>query len=251
MTAALTFLTRLFLFTSCLFGAAMGLTFCFLGLVLGGSNGIVAAVLVGAAAGAGAGLLYGLPMTLTCGLWHIHCVRRLGFPLTEENLAVRQRRSLTIDVAYDEAFRLCTEAVRRLGRAHVSEETDYNSGVILSVKGATWRSWGEKIRFDLRELGGRTEVFVECRPLMRTAIADFGASLRNMDAIMGFLVAHGATGEGRPTTALAGHVSSTGFVQPSAQGADQAAGVVREPPALHSQDEHLRLGDEPTRRHEP
>jgi hypothetical protein len=202
MRASVKLLLKIFLCTAVPFGA-------FMGLFLGGFVALAAsrpgpgwawvAVGVGVGSGVAAGLFFGALMALFAGGWHILAVRRLGFPLTEETLAVRQRRALTLDLPFDEAFSLCTAAVRRLPRAYVSEDTDYNTGVILAVKGVSWRSWGEKIRFDLTGRdGGRAAVAVECRPALATTLVDYGACLRDMDALVGFLLAHDADGPDRP-----------------------------------------------------
>jgi hypothetical protein len=204
MNASLKYLLRIFLCTALPFGAAMGLfagvgTLAALSKWPGGRWHFLCTTLaVGVGSAVGAGLFYGTFMALALGGWHVRAVRRLGFPLTDETLAVRQRRTLTLDLSFEEAFRLCTESVRQLKKGEIHEDTDYAAGVILAVKGASWKSWGEKIRFELHPQGNQISVLVECRPALATTIADYGVSLRNMDTIVSFLLAYGTADEAQP-----------------------------------------------------
>jgi hypothetical protein len=158
------------------------------------------ALLTGLVVALVSGALMGMLMALYLGGWQILTVKRLGFPLAEENLAVRQRRQLTLDLPFAEAFSLCLDSIRYLGRSDISEQTDFESGVILAEKRMTMKSWGEGIRFQLRSNEGGTVVEIECRPRMGTAVVDLGTSLRNMDSIVGFLLAHGATAKNSTAT---------------------------------------------------
>ena len=80
------------------------------------------------------GSLFQAFIFLLHGGWHILIVRRLGFPLTDETLALRQERTLTLGLPYEETFRLCLEAIRALEQTEVLEETDCAAGEILARK---------------------------------------------------------------------------------------------------------------------
>jgi hypothetical protein len=185
-------LLRLFLATGGTYGGVMGLI---AGLAVSG-QGVEFALFVGVCAALFAGTLFGGMMALVMGGLHVLAVRRLGHRLTDETLAVRQRRRLTLGTPFSEAFGLCLESIRHLGNMDVEEETDYSAGVILASKRWSWLSAGECLRFELLGRGEQTDVQIECRPRVRTAIVDLASSLRTADAIVGFLLAHGPDAEG-------------------------------------------------------
>jgi hypothetical protein len=195
MSAAVKYLFRVFFWSAVLMGIFMSLWGVGITLCEGGGprRRLVWAVAFALREGVWPSLvgsvLFGAGMALFLGGWHIRAVRRLGFPLTDETLAVRQQRTLTLDLPLAQAFRLCLESVRVLARTEVLEESDESSGVLLVRKGTTWNRWSDRIRFDLRDEGNRTAIRIECRPPW-TTLADFGESLRNLDAIVGFLLAH-------------------------------------------------------------
>jgi hypothetical protein len=220
MPAYLKLLLRLFAFTALAFGGGMGVC---AGVAVLTVAPVAEALLVGAGVVVAAGVPYGVLMTLVLGGSHVLAVRRLGYPLTDETLAVRQRRRLTVGLPFGEAYTLCLASVRHLGKTDVEEESDYAAGVILATKRLSIWSGGERIRFDLSPDEGRsgaTRIDVESRPRMRTVMADFGASLRNVDAIMGFLLAHGAPDEGGRAAA----VERSEHVRPPEGGIEEAPG---------------------------
>jgi hypothetical protein len=213
MLASLKFLLRLFFLFSYAFGFVMGLcaTVALLAFYLiTGEGGWGSALLIGLGVAVGGGTFYGLLMTLFLGGWQILAVWRRGFPLTSETLAVCQTRRLTVELPFAEAFSLCTASIRYLGKTDVEEETDFGQGVILAVKRWTMKSWGERIRFQLSHRQGGTTVLIECQPLRQGALVDGGSSLENLDAIVGFLLAHGANAEGSHSAAIAGKRETVG-----------------------------------------
>jgi hypothetical protein len=186
MMPSLKLLLRIFVFASCAFGGGIGIAVAIVLCV----DGVGRALLVGGVVTLALGMPYGLAMSLILGGWHILAVRRLGHRLTDETLCVRQRRQLMVGLPLPQAFALCTASIRFLGNADVEEESDSAAGVILVTKRWSLLSIGERIRFKLHQAEDGTAVEIECRPWVRTTMIDFGTSLRNMDAIVGFLLAH-------------------------------------------------------------
>jgi hypothetical protein len=185
MRPAVKLLLKLFLATGVPFGVVFGL------VVPVVEHRALPTLAGGVEAGCFTGLFFGLSMALGVGVPHLWAVRKLGLPLTDGTLKVRQRRTLTLACPFDEAFTACLGALRGAERVTVLEETDYQAGVIHAVKGTSWHSWGERIRLDLAERGeGDTAVSVTCRPALPTTLVDFGSSLRLMDAVVARLVAH-------------------------------------------------------------
>jgi hypothetical protein len=216
MGAGAKFLLRLFLWTAVPFGTLVGLCVLFLTLLVGPPRVAAWAPLVGLVAALGAGVLYGVVLAAWMGGWHLRAVKKLGFPITDETLRIPQERTLTLDAPFAEAFTACLGAVRALPGTAVLEETDYQQGVIEAVKGVSWSSWGEKIRFELRETTpGHTRVTIRCRPALSTTLADFGVSLRNMDTLVSQLLAQAPGGQapelvGRAQVKLPGQVRGEG-----------------------------------------
>jgi hypothetical protein len=197
MRAALKLLVRGFVWAALAFGSGLGLFFVVplvVGSTVTGSVPPLANWIICAALLVGGSLAFGILMTLVGSGAHIWAVRRLGFHLTDETLAVRQRRRLTLTLPFGEAFTLCAASVRQFDGIRIDEEqADDHGGVLLVRKGVSWCSCGERIRFELNERGdGGTDVFVECCPVVRSTLFDYGCALRNMDAVVSFLLAHGA-----------------------------------------------------------
>src|SRR5262249_30211950 len=147
-------------------------------------------------------------MTLTGGGMHVYSVWRLGYRLTDETLSVRQRRRLRVELPFAEVFTLCLASVRYLDWADVEEEeTDFATGVILAKRRL---GCGEHVRFRLRAVDGGTDVVIECRPHLRITLVDDGSSLQTMDALVGFLLAHGEGGaEGEIAAKKSEHLGAT------------------------------------------
>lgn len=189
MVASLKFLFRIFFWTSFTWGGWVALCLSVLALLSGGSSSHLFTIIQYALVG---GVVFGSAMALALGVPHVLIVWLRSYPLTDETLAVCQRRRLALDLPFGEAFTLCLHSVRHVGNADVEEETDYSGGVILARTRWSWtREWGKRIRFELRECGGGTQVVIECYSGWKTVLVDFGFSLQVVDAIVGFLLAEG------------------------------------------------------------
>lgn len=201
MGAGTKFLLRNFLFFTFVVGGIFGMMMAFIGvtvvlIVMPFAAIPEFALIYVTAILLGAGLVWGASMgvffVLPAGGWHIIAVRRQGFPITNETLKVRQQRQLIIDLPFADTFTLCQAAVGHLKRSWINEEkTDYATGEIVARKGMSWWSWGESIHFKLQtRADGRTDVDIECRPVIRGVRMDLGINLGNMNALIGFLVSH-------------------------------------------------------------
>jgi len=162
------------------FGAIMAVLYSF---QHGLAKGLVAGVV--------AGLVYGVLMSLILESMHRWAVKRSSSDGGDEALGVAHVRTVGLQLAPDEAFDLCLKALGEIRKSKIQRQ-DRSRGVILAKAGMTWRSWGDEIRLDAREVGAqRTEVEVSSRPAVRTTLIDYGKNLENVETLAGFLKTHG------------------------------------------------------------
>lgn len=158
--------------------------------------GLVAASVLGPGWGLRVALEVGLtPLVVIFLAGCIHCVTvsALPFGVSDETLAVRHVRTVRLDVPLEEAFSRCKSALG-LVRRHRIRKQDLSGGVLVARTGMTWKSWGDIIRFTLRQDGGGlTVVEVSSRPLLPTTIVDQGENLQIVEKISASLRASTGT----------------------------------------------------------
>jgi hypothetical protein len=107
----------------------------------------------------------------------------------EENYDIHQQKVITVYISYDDAFDLCKESLRVIGKSKLKEE-DRSAGKIETQTGFTLLSFGEIITYKISKLSEQlTRIEVSSGPIVRTTLIDFGRNLRNVNKIITFLEA--------------------------------------------------------------
>ena len=137
-----------------------------------------------------AGVLFGILIAGVLGAAHMVTTGKLM--RGPGRLSVQQACELLFDGPTDRAIDLCATAVNRLGKGRVLR-VDPQARRIVAVKGMTWRSFGDAIRFEiLPGIGSGHVIRVSSRPKLRTTLVDYGSSLINISVLRAYLVANGA-----------------------------------------------------------
>jgi hypothetical protein len=92
-----------------------------------------------------------------------------------------------LNLLFDKAFDLCAESVAQIKRSKITKEDRIN-GKIDAKGGITWKTFGDKIEFNLNKINeAHTEVELSSRPVLRTTLVDYGKNLQNVQIIEEFL----------------------------------------------------------------
>ncbi|KGX92081.1 hypothetical protein N781_03060 [Pontibacillus halophilus JSM 076056 = DSM 19796] len=158
---------KVFLFSSILFGVAMGLLFTLLGED-GVSSGIVA------------GLFFGLFMTVVLGITDFVSGKKLG---GKGSKGVHQQDDLSLHVGIEDAFERCKQSLTLLKDVEIKEENK-QEGSLVAHTGATWKTFGEVVNIQLREEDFTvTHIHIESRPLAKQTLIDYGKNYENVKTI--------------------------------------------------------------------
>ncbi len=91
---------------------------------------------------------------------------------------VGQNKTFTMFIGYDETVSLCLKFIKQNLKAKIKYQ-DYSSGVIEAKTKMGWKSDGNIISFEIRKITeDTTEIEVSTKPLLPTALADFGEGLK-------------------------------------------------------------------------
>jgi hypothetical protein len=152
--------------------------------------GICIFLLYGLVIGAWGGMFFGGFMSLTLGSLH-HCsVQQMSSGRSQEATGVHHVRHVTMLLPYDAAFDLCFDSLGLIKECK-PQKVDRSQGKITARAGITWRTWGDVVSFEVREVGGEgIQVKVSSRPVVRMTLVDYGKNLENVEKIVGFLNSH-------------------------------------------------------------
>jgi len=162
---------------------ATGLPFGALAVVLLLPFGLDVAVVFGALAG----LFFGGTMSLILVTLHLQVAKRVQTEPGKTPFGVHQSRHVDLAMPYDTAFDLCGESLQRVG-GHKIQEQDRERGRIVAKTAFSWKSSGEIITFSITSGdANHASVEISSRPVMRTALADYGKNAENVERIKSFL----------------------------------------------------------------
>lgn len=103
--------------------------------------------------------------------------------------SVSQYNTIEIPFSYEKTFKLCSEIADLISKK--IEKEDSSSGEIIAKTPASWKGWGEKIKFKITKLkNSKTKVKVSSEPLLRTTLCDSGKNLQNVEKVIRFLEKH-------------------------------------------------------------
>ncbi len=101
----------------------------------------------------------------------------------------KQFRKVVAAIDYETAFDLCRNSLADI-EAHIDFE-DRRSGLISAKTGTSMKSFGEAITCRIGVLDAqRVMVEVGSRPVLRSALIDFGKSYDNVETMIRFLASH-------------------------------------------------------------
>ncbi|WP_347860920.1 hypothetical protein U0355_09445 [Salimicrobium sp. PL1-032A] len=94
-----------------------------------------------------------------------------------------QEELLDLPLSFEEAFEQCREAGLQLKKAEIKEERK-RDGIIIIHTGASWKSWGDEILFQIQDTdASTTRVAVTSRPKVKMTMMDYGKNHENVSAI--------------------------------------------------------------------
>jgi len=170
---------KLFLAMGIPFGIVMGIFFSF---KHGISSGMVD--------GVSSGLFVGGFMSLMLGFMHRRSVKRISSETSEEALGVHHVRKVKLQLTYDKVFDLCMASLSLIKKCKIQNE-DRSQGKIVAKVGMTWKTWGDVISFEVREIDNDgVQVEVSSRPSVRTTLVDYGKNLENVKTLVGYINAN-------------------------------------------------------------
>ncbi len=136
------------------------------------------------------GLFLGFLLTLITGMINFLSVKKSHPHPTHENVEVHHLRIITLNISYDEAFDLCKASLQLVKKPNITHQ-NLEAGEISARARMSWRDWGDKIEFRLREEeANQTYVEVTSKPFLPGTVLDYGHNLQNVEAIITFLEEH-------------------------------------------------------------
>lgn len=124
------------------------------------------------------GFLSGLLFTLIILFIQWSYLREAGLKKT----GISAINSIEFEAAGDkeEVFALCLESIRSVKKSEIGL-LNKDKGIFTVNVGVNWRTWGELIQFDIKEISThKCNVEITSRPAMGTQLIDFGKNLDNV-----------------------------------------------------------------------
>ncbi|SIS45386.1 hypothetical protein [Salimicrobium flavidum] len=119
------------------------------------------------------GLGFALFMSVVLGFFHTSTG---GHDTVQEGL-------WDVPLSYEEALHQCEQAGLHLKKAEV-QEVRKRDGIIKVHTGASWKSWGDEIVFQLQEIDpATTRIAVTSRPKLKVTLMDYGKNHENIRSI--------------------------------------------------------------------
>ena len=138
------------------------------------------------------GALFGIALSAIIGTLHLVKARQAAGPDSGPDIyALKQVRELSSALPKDRAFELMRHYLEQVAGLTVTS-VDTDGGRLESRSSLNFMTFGNKLSVTVRGAGnGGSEVTIVARPLIMTALADFGESLRAADGAAAFLRASG------------------------------------------------------------
>ena len=124
------------------------------------------------------GFLSGLLLTLIILYIEWSYLREAG--LNKTGISVINSIEFEATGNKEEVFALCLESIRSVKKSEIGL-LNKDKGIITVNVGVSWRTWGDSIQFDIKEISDqKCNVIITSRPAMGTALIDFGKNLENI-----------------------------------------------------------------------
>ncbi|MGB3693989.1 MAG: hypothetical protein WA865_08035 [Spirulinaceae cyanobacterium] len=97
---------------------------------------------------------------------------------------------MQLSLPYNQAFAVCREALNQLPRTTLKQENQ-STGVLVANCGMTWKSFGEKIVFNIQAVDNKiTQVEFASSPTVSTTLLDYGKNLENAERLKSYLTSY-------------------------------------------------------------
>ncbi|WP_054957280.1 hypothetical protein [Paenibacillus dakarensis] len=124
------------------------------------------------------GTFIGLLLTLTILLIQSTYLKKAG--LNKAGISVVNSIEFEAAGNKEEVFAFCLESIRSIKKSEIGL-INKDKGILTVNVGANWRTWGDLIQFDIKEISDqKCNVIITSRPAMSTALIDFGKNLDNI-----------------------------------------------------------------------
>lgn len=145
--------------------------------------GLITALIDGPLTGLIFGLIFGGLMALILGTTNLLSERKINAQEGQSSTGVHHTRTMTLNLPYEEAFRLCLQSVGHLHEAKIVNE-DRHTGKIKAASGMTWKTWGDTITFQLQTVNKETTtVEFSSKPKVPGTLVDYGKNFQNVQTI--------------------------------------------------------------------
>ena len=131
------------------------------------------------------GASFGFFMTVSLGIANALGCRRVGAGPFQ---GPRAHRVLDVGLGLVAAAAAAVRAIEAVGGK--IEVMDPESGLLRARTGLSWKSFGENLRVNLREVRlGATTIDISSRPRWKSTVVDYGKGFQNVERISRFLQA--------------------------------------------------------------
>ena len=133
------------------------------------------------------GLVFGTVVSFILISLHKSLSRKVVPGASIHDFDIHQKRSIELDIPFEQAFSLCIKSLKTINRCRVISQS-LDNGEIKARAGLNWKTWGDDINFKLTHETGSTVVEISSSPSARSTLVDFGKNLDNVERIKRFLL---------------------------------------------------------------
>jgi hypothetical protein len=132
------------------------------------------------------GIIYAAFMSIFVCTLHIITIKLLGFPLTEETIKVRHKRNTLVKLTFNQTYDLCINSLSVIRSCKITRK-DKSKGIIIAKTAINLKTWSDTITFNIIAKNNATNIEIESKPPMPTAMIDWGKNLDNVEKIVAYL----------------------------------------------------------------
>ena len=134
------------------------------------------------------GLLFGITMSIGLGSTHYFAIREIRSDSSNSKSTVHQSREINLNVPIGKDHELCIESLKFIKKGKLLKN-DNTNGIIEAKAGLTWKTFGDRIKFNLKKTDGHTTLIeVSSKPLLKITLVDYGKNLENVNKIEDYLI---------------------------------------------------------------
>lgn len=136
------------------------------------------------------GFSFGVAMALILGYIQKRSLKKQSDTITTDATGVKPSQILQLRSPFENAFDVCQDSIKTLQRGKV-QSMDRQKGEIKAKAGITWKSYGEIVEFNLRQLDDdHVEVKISSKPALPTTLVDYGKNQANVETLVDYIKRH-------------------------------------------------------------